>query len=93
MTVLAMIDPWLAGPRSAELLFPLLALPVLGLLLAPLLGAAGARVLALTSLLMGLALALGVAVALVNAGDALIYSLGGWTAPLVSSCAWMDRRQ
>ncbi len=83
MTALpAGVGPWLAGPRSAELLFPVLALPVLGLLLAPLLGARGARLLALLSLAVGLALALACAVALVAADAPLVYALGGWAAPL-----------
>jgi len=82
MALPAAVGPWLAGPRSAELLFPILALPVLGLLLAPLLGARGARLLALSSLSVGLALALACAVALVAADAPLVYALGGWTAPL-----------
>lgn len=82
MTLFAAIDPWLAGPRSAELLFPVLALPVLGLLLAPLLGARGARVLALLSFVAGLALSLACSAALMAAGAPLVYPLGGWAAPL-----------
>jgi multicomponent Na+:H+ antiporter subunit C len=58
VNLIDLLAPWLAGPRAPELLFPLLALPVLGLLLAPLLGARGARLLALSSLVLGLALAL-----------------------------------
>jgi formate hydrogenlyase subunit 3/multisubunit Na+/H+ antiporter MnhD subunit len=82
MTLSAALEPWLAGPRSAELLFPLLALPVLALLLAPLLGARGARWLALASLALGLALALAAAAGLSAAGAPLLYALGGWAAPL-----------
>ena len=66
MTLFAAIDPWLAGPRSAELLFPLLALPVLALL----------------SLALGVALALACTAALVAADAPLVYALGGWAAPL-----------
>ncbi|MGD9299751.1 MAG: proton-conducting transporter membrane subunit [Thiohalocapsa sp.] len=73
---------WLDGPRAAELLFPLLALPVLALLLAPLLGARGARLLTLATLLLGLGLALAAATALSAADAPLVYSLGGWAAPL-----------
>jgi multicomponent Na+:H+ antiporter subunit D len=82
MTLAAVLEPWLAGPRAAELLFPLVALPVLAALLAPLLGARGARLLALGSLLLGLALALAAAAALLDAGAPLTYALGGWAAPL-----------
>jgi len=82
MPPLAAIAPWLVGPRSSELLFPILALPVMSLLLAPLLGARGARLLALSSLLIGLALALTCASALVSTGTNLVYPLGGWAAPL-----------
>ncbi|WP_058554804.1 complex I subunit 5 family protein [Thiohalocapsa sp. ML1] len=82
MTLAAVLEPWLAGPRAAELLFPLLAVPVLAALLAPLLGARGARLLALGSLLLGLALALAAAAALLAAGAPLTYALGGWAAPL-----------
>ena len=82
MTLWAAVDPWLAGPRSAELLFPLLALPVVGLLLAPLLGARRARLLALLNLAAGSVLALACALALVAADAPLIYPLGGWAAPL-----------
>jgi formate hydrogenlyase subunit 3/multisubunit Na+/H+ antiporter MnhD subunit len=82
MTLAAALAPWLAGPRSPELLFPLLALPVLGLLLAPLLGARGARLFALLSLMLGLALALACARALIAADAPLVYPLGGWAAPL-----------
>jgi hypothetical protein len=69
VNLIDLLAPWLAGPRAPELLFPLLALPVLGLLLAPLLGARGARLLALSSLVLGLALALACAAAL-TAADA-----------------------
>lgn len=78
----AALDPWLGGERAAELLFPLLVLPVLALLLAPLLGARGARVLALLSLIIGLGLTLLCATALTMADTPLIYRLGGWAAPL-----------
>jgi formate hydrogenlyase subunit 3/multisubunit Na+/H+ antiporter MnhD subunit len=82
MTLFVALEPWLAGPRSGELLFPLVALPVLGLLLAPLLGARGARLLALLSLTLGVTLALASAAALVAADAPLVYALGGWAAPL-----------
>ena len=82
MSLPAVLAPWLAGPRSAELLFPLLALPVLALLLSPLLGARGARLLTLASLMAGLALALAAAAALSAADAPLVYALGGWAAPL-----------
>ncbi len=82
MTPPAVLDPWLAGPRAPELLFLLLALPVLGLLLAPLLGACGARLVALSGLVLGLALALACAAALIAADAPLVYPLGGWSAPL-----------
>jgi formate hydrogenlyase subunit 3/multisubunit Na+/H+ antiporter MnhD subunit len=82
MTLLGALEPWRAGPRAAELLFPLLALPVLAALLAPLLGARGARPLALGSLLLGLALAIAAAAALWQTGVPLSYALGGWAAPL-----------
>jgi formate hydrogenlyase subunit 3/multisubunit Na+/H+ antiporter MnhD subunit len=82
MTLMAAVEPWLAGPRSAELLFPMLTLPVVGLLLAPLLGARGARLLALLSLAAGFVLALACAVASRAANAPLVYPLGGWAAPL-----------
>ncbi|WP_462330114.1 complex I subunit 5 family protein [Thiohalocapsa halophila] len=82
MSLPEVLAPWLDGPRAAELLFPLLALPVLALLLAPLLGARGARLLTLATLLLGLGLALAAAAALTAADAPLVYALGGWAAPL-----------
>lgn len=82
MTLPLTLASWLSGPRAPELLFPMLALPVAGLLLAPLVGARGARVLALLCLAVGLVLALACAWALMVAQAPLIYALGGWAAPL-----------
>lgn len=89
MEVPAVLATWVGGPRAAEILFVLVALPVLALLLAPLLGARAARVLALGSLLLGLALALAAAWALWTAGAPLSYALGGWAAPL-GVVLWLD---
>jgi formate hydrogenlyase subunit 3/multisubunit Na+/H+ antiporter MnhD subunit len=89
MDMPAVLAPWLGGSRAAELLFVLLALPVLALLLAPLVGARKARLLALGTLLLGLALALAAAWALWTADAPLSYALGGWAAPL-GVVLWLD---
>ena len=57
-------------------------LPVAGLLLALALGGRWARGLALTLLWLGLAVALAIAAVVLQGGEPLSYTLGGWAPPL-----------
>jgi multicomponent Na+:H+ antiporter subunit D len=65
-------------------MLPLLAvmLPVLGMVLAPALGARVAERVVLALLPVGLTLAVGTAVAVLAAGMPLVHHLGRWTPPL-----------
>jgi len=63
------------------LLFPLL-LPVIGLLLAPIVGGRFLGRVVLALMLPGLAVAVAIAAVLLAGGEALHYQLGGWAPPL-----------
>jgi formate hydrogenlyase subunit 3/multisubunit Na+/H+ antiporter MnhD subunit len=84
MESLSTLGIWLAGLASADgtLLVVPLVLPVVGLLLALVLGGRylGPFVLLLT--LLGLAAAAAIAIVVFNGGEALGYRLGGWVPPL-----------
>jgi formate hydrogenlyase subunit 3/multisubunit Na+/H+ antiporter MnhD subunit len=71
----------IAALGGSLLVLPLM-LPVAGLLLALALGGRWARGLALTLLWLGLAVALAIAAILLQGGEPLSYTLGGWAPPL-----------
>ena len=71
----------IAALGGGLLVLPLM-LPVAGLLLALALGGRGARGLALTLLWLGLVVALAIAAVLLQGGEPLSYTLGGWAPPL-----------
>lgn len=56
--------------------------PFLGVIVGFVLGAGNARRVALATLVPGLFISLGIAVALLRSGAELVYLLGGWTPPL-----------
>ena len=56
--------------------------PSLGVLVGLALGARNARRVALALLPFGLVIAIGIADAQIQSGDAVVYLLGGWTPPL-----------
>jgi formate hydrogenlyase subunit 3/multisubunit Na+/H+ antiporter MnhD subunit len=67
---------------GASLLVLSIIVPIVGLLLAFVAGGRHVERIALATMPVGLATAVGVAVALRQAGDPLVYFLGGWEPPL-----------
>jgi formate hydrogenlyase subunit 3/multisubunit Na+/H+ antiporter MnhD subunit len=67
---------------GASLLVLSIVVPIAGLLLAFVVGGRHVERIALATMLIGLAIALAIAVALRQSGGSLVYLLGGWAPPL-----------
>ena len=86
-SILSTLITDLTDPGGTLLLFPLL-LPVIGLLLAPIVGGRFLGRVVLALMLAGLAVAVAIAAVLLAGGEALHYQLGGWRL----HWAWRLRR-